>query len=62
MNAARLRTVAGVSVLAFVAFMTLAASGTIGGRALGAATMVTIISGDVQVRPRIVVIEFRQPL
>ena len=50
MNAARLRTVAGVSVLAFVAFMTLAASGTIGGRALGAATMVTIISGDVQVR------------
>jgi hypothetical protein len=50
MNAARLRMVAGVSVLAFVAFMTLAASGTLGGRALGAATTVTIISGDVQVR------------
>jgi hypothetical protein len=50
MNAARLRMVAGVSVLAFVAFMTLAASGTLGGRALGAATTVTIISGDVEVR------------
>ena len=50
MNAARLRMVAGVSVLAFVAFMTLAASGTLGGRALGAATTVTVISGDVQVR------------
>jgi hypothetical protein len=48
MNAARLRMVAGVSVLAFVAFMTIAASG--GGRAFGAATTVTIISGDVQVR------------
>src|SRR5688572_5736513 len=50
MNAARLRTVAGVSVLAFVAFMTLAASGTLGGRALGATTMVTVISGDVLVQ------------
>jgi ferric-dicitrate binding protein FerR (iron transport regulator) len=50
MNPARLRTVAGVSVLAFVAFMTLAASGTLGGPALGATTMVTIISGDIQVR------------
>ena len=50
MNAARLRMAAGVSVLAFVMFMTLAASGTFGGRALGAATTVTIISGDVQVR------------
>ena len=49
MNPARLRTVAGLCVLAFVAFMTLAASGA-GGRALGAATTVTIISGDVQVR------------
>jgi hypothetical protein len=50
LNPARLRTVAGISVLAFVVFMTLAASGTLGGRALGASTMVTIISGDVQVR------------
>lgn len=50
MNPARLRMAAGVSVLAFVAFMTLAASGTLGGRALGAATTVTIISGDIQVR------------
>ena len=50
MNPARLRTAAGVSVLAFVLFMTLAASGTLGGRALGATTMVTIISGDIQVR------------
>ena len=50
MNAARLRTAAGIGVLAFVAFMALAASGTLGGRALGAGTIVTIISGDVQVR------------
>jgi len=50
LNPARLRTVAGFSVLAFVAFMTLAASGTLAGRALGGATTVTIISGDVQVR------------
>ena len=50
MNPARLRMAAGVSVLAFVAFMTIAASGTLGGRALGAATTVTIISGDIQVR------------
>ncbi len=50
MNPARLRMAAGVSVLAFVAFMTLAASGTLGGRALGAATTVTIISCDIQVR------------
>jgi hypothetical protein len=50
MSPARLRTTAGLCVLAFVAFMTLAASGTLGGRALGAATTVTIISGDVQVR------------
>ena len=50
MNPARLRMAAGVSVLAFVAFMTLAASGTLGVRALGAATTVTIISGDIQVR------------
>jgi hypothetical protein len=50
MKGARLRTAAGFSVLAFVAFMTLAASGTLGGRALGATTMVTIISGDVLVR------------
>ena len=50
MSAAHLRMVAGVSVLAFVAFMTLAASGTLGGRALGAATTVTVISGDVLVR------------
>jgi FecR-like protein len=49
-KAARLRTAAGLCVLAFVAFMTLAASGTVGGRALGAATTVTIISGDVQVQ------------
>lgn len=50
MRGARLRTVAGVTVLAFVAFMTLAASGTLESRALGAATTVTIISGDIQVR------------
>ncbi len=50
MNPARLRTAAGVTVLVFVAFMALAASGTLGGRALGGATMVTIISGDIQVR------------
>lgn len=50
MDPARLRAAAGVTVLAFVAFMTLAASGTLGGRALGATTMVTIISGDIQVR------------
>ena len=50
MDPARLRTAAGLAVLAFVAFMTLAASGTLGGRALGGATTVTIISGDVQVR------------
>jgi len=50
MTPARLRTAAGVTVLAFVAFMTLAASGTLGGRAFGATTMVTIISGDIQVR------------
>src|SRR5918995_1974696 len=50
MNPARLRTAAGFSVLAFVAFMTLAASGTLGSRALGATTMVTIISGDIEVR------------
>jgi hypothetical protein len=40
----------GVGVLAFVMFMTLAASGTFGSRALGASTTVTIISGDIQVR------------
>jgi hypothetical protein len=50
LNPARLRTVAGLSVLAFVAFMTLAANGTLGSRALGATTMVTIISGDIEVR------------
>jgi hypothetical protein len=50
MKGARLRTTAGLCVLAFVAFMTLAASGTLGGRAIGAATTVTIISGDVQVQ------------
>lgn len=50
MKGARLRAAAGFCVLAFVAFMTLAASGTLGGPALGAATTVTIISGDVQVR------------
>lgn len=50
MNAARLRMAAGVTALAFVAFMTLAASGTLGGPALGAATTVTIVSGDVQIR------------
>ena len=50
MNAAHLRTAAGFSVIAFVAFMMLAAGGAFAGRALGAATTVTILSGDVQVR------------
>ena len=49
-NAAGLRMAAAVSVIAFVAFMMLAAGGAFAGRALGAATTVTILSGDVQVR------------
>ena len=46
----RLRKVIAFVVLAFVLFMALGVSGTFGGRALGAATTVTIISGDIQVR------------
>jgi hypothetical protein len=42
--------VIAVVVVAFVLFMALGISGTFGGRALGAATAVTIISGDIQVR------------
>ena len=49
-NAERLRTAAGFSVIAFVAFMMLAAGGAFGSSAHGAATTVSIISGDVQVR------------
>jgi FecR-like protein len=49
-NARRLRKVIAVVVVAFVLFMALGISGTFGGRALGAATTVTIISGDIQVR------------
>jgi hypothetical protein len=42
----------GVGVLAFVMFMALGVSGNFGGagRALGAATTVTLLSGDIQVR------------
>ena len=49
-DARRLRKVIAVVVVAFVLFMALGISGTFGGRALGAATTVTIISGDIQVR------------
>jgi hypothetical protein len=46
----RLRTAVGIVVLGFVVFIGLGVSGTFGGRALGAATTVTIISGDILVR------------
>jgi len=49
-DARRLRRVIAVVVAAFVVFMALGITGTFGGRALGAATTVTIISGEVQVR------------
>ena len=47
-----LRTVVGIVLLGFVLFMALGVRGSFGGsgHALGAATTVTIISGDVQVR------------
>jgi hypothetical protein len=51
-DARRLRKVIAVVVVAFVLFMALGISGTFDGRALGAATTVTIISGDIQVRHR----------
>jgi len=44
------RKVIAFVVVAFVLFMALGITGTFGGRALGAATTVTVISGDVQVR------------
>ncbi|MGH2490457.1 MAG: FecR family protein [Candidatus Limnocylindria bacterium] len=47
----RLRKAVGVIVLGFLLFMALGVSGSFGGgRALGAATTVTIISGDIHVR------------
>jgi hypothetical protein len=49
-DARRLRQAIAIVVVAFVLFMALGLSGTFGGRALGAATTVTIISGDIQVR------------
>lgn len=49
-DATRLRRVIAVVAVAFVLFVALGVSGTFGGRALGAATIVTMISGDVQVR------------
>lgn len=49
-DARRLRKAIAFVVVAFVMFMALGVSGAFGGRALGAATTVTIISGDVQVR------------
>ncbi len=49
-DARRLRKVIAFVVAAFVVFMALGVSGTFGGRALGAATTVTTISGEIQVR------------
>ncbi len=49
-DARRLRQATALVVVVFVLFMALGLSGTFGGRALGAATTVTIISGDIQVR------------
>lgn len=45
-----LRKAVGSVVLAFLLFMAFGVGGGFGGRALGAATMVTIISGDIQIR------------
>ncbi len=46
----RLRKAVGYVVVGFLLFMAFGVGGGFGGRALGAATTVTIISGDIQVR------------
>jgi len=49
-DSGRLRKVVGPVVLGFLLFVAFGAGGGFGGRALAAATTVTIISGDIQVR------------